>query len=383
MDIKRLKKWAYLRNNESEVNIMDKSRFYSFDRRWQKLVKEIDQIEKDNERAMEEGKKILKFLPKESYDYFFHDEYEKNTHTDVWKKQVQKDYCAIIKQISKGTINLIRYVVTKNGDLYIEVKSGWSLVYLPSHIKLRKAGACWSERVWFDCFKGQQEFIRDILFLNNMLTFDRLEVKEKEAGLRAVNRPTPERRICLDMTRMNLLYYPYIKHQIQVFEKPIDYTKLEIGDRDGIFITKPNTVLEEIQEQYLDIMSWVENEPDNDDFVKLYNKDNGKLLLTVLGMIDLVDNIKHKFEDKQHSIVKGSFLDLQGYYGYDLSVLDKEPDDFKKWWFKESFHSQEEAYDKFEAIYANYYKHMNPIIHNLPLYERKRLFRISHKLMWL
>ena len=78
---------------------MDKSGFYAFDRRWQKLVKEIDQIEKDNEKAMEEGRKILKFLPKESYDYFFYDEYEKNTHTDVWKKQVQKDYCAIIKQI--------------------------------------------------------------------------------------------------------------------------------------------------------------------------------------------------------------------------------------------------------------------------------------------
>lgn len=319
------------------------------------LKEEIAKIEKENDKAFKEGLKILALLPEISYSWFCHD--IDRIPEGKWQERLDKDWKNILKYTKDGKYNIVKYIVSNNGNIFIEIRNENSLIYIPSEMYIRLAGACWSETVWFRCFKGQQEFIRNNLYINSRCYFEN----------------TKDDIICLDMTRMNVLYSGYLEQKIYCE----DFTK----EDSDFTLYKSGIDLEKIQKKYFDIVSWIDNEKDKKNWVKLYNNDRGKLLLTVLHMLDIVYNSKYDFSSKYHKEPKteDNFFDLQnhdkyGYHNFDLSLITKNPENDPL--FKKPFHNARECYDVFKEI-QNKYKTLDIMVHNLPKWMKENLERVK------
>ena len=327
--------------------------------REKQLKEEIKKITKGNEKAIKEGRKILSLLPEITYSWFYTD--MEDLSEERWKGLLDKDW-ENIKKYSDGKYNIVKYIISSSGDKFIEIRNEKSLIYFPSEMYIRMAGSCWSEKVWFRCFKGQQEFIRNHMYINNKCYFENMRHKD-----------TDDKTICLDMTRMNVLYSGYLKHDIyweHFTKEESDFTYYHSG-----------IDLEKVQKQYFDIISWIKEE-NSENWVNFYNNGRGKLLLTVLHMLDIVYDAKYAFSPEYHKepVTEANFFDLQNHdkydcHNFDLKFFTKKPEDEPL--FKKPFHSAEECYNVFKEI-QNKYHILDVMVHNLPSYMKENLERAKN-----
>lgn len=316
------------------------------------IENKIKQIQIDNIKAIKEGEKILKLLPEESYSWFYIDSrrhHDPNYFPEERLRLVTMDCGTIYEAIKNVDQSIARYIVTKEGSLFIEIENENGVAYLPSVCHIRTAGAAWSEKAWFNCLKGQQEFIGMCLYLNNKFT--------------ELNDLGRFNQVFFDLSRINVLYAPYILHPIYPNSADFDFLpRKNYSD----FYNIGHIDLEDVQREYHEIISWIDDDKDKDNFVKLYNKNNGKLFLTVFNLVDMIECIKYRFDSKytEKPLSSSNFIFLQDYYKYDLKCITIKPEE--EHLFSQEFHNLEEAFELFNKIYKKYIDRMRPIMRLLP-----------------
>lgn len=234
---------------------------------------------------------------------------------------VKKTFNAVrraLKEFSPKHKTYARHIVDRNGCGYIELKQGNMKRFVRSFTHIQTSGACWSGLVWMKMLAGQK------MHTQNMLKLDRLM--------------STLPNVVFDTSRMNVLYYPYIKHSFIYIDDITsredelnmmkDYIRLKTTSFGSLLADDGWSLADfdpfKWQADYLKEFSWVESEPDNNNFLTLYNEGAGEELFAVLHLNDIMRHPKYSMNSRGQVVLRDKLRqDIITLIPEDKALLDK------------------------------------------------------------